>query len=94
MNFANLPAFLLVAMMVGPAISLPMQQRPASATDQESMQRMRRRVGNLNITSIPQQYVQELFDEYAFEDGKPRHGTARPTDVWCFPDKGVSSFSF
>lgn len=53
-------------------------------------ERFRRRVGNLNITSTLEQYVHDLYEEYASESGKLRYGADKPTDVWCFPDKDVA----
>ena len=50
--------------------------------------RLRRRSGDLNATQTPQEYMRALFEEYADEEGKPRHGGTKPTDVWCFPDRG------
>lgn len=78
---------LLLAVFVTLAACLPM--RPQETTnDEEELTRFRRKIGHLNITSTPREYIRTLFDDYAYEDGKPRYGADRPTDVWCFPDKG------
>ena len=47
-----------------------------------------RRSGDLNATQTTQEYMRALYEEYADEEGKPRHGGNKPTDVWCFPDRG------
>lgn len=86
-HFIGIVLLVLIAL----AASRPLkQQRTASATDDVAapQQRLRRRVGNLNITSTPEQYIRDLYDEYVSESGKPRQGVNKPTDVWCFPDKG------
>lgn len=76
---------LLLLLLAGVAVGLPM---PRSTSNDEALPRMRRRVGDLNITSTPHEYMRKLFEEYADEDGKPKHDGTKPTDAWCFPDKG------
>lgn len=87
---------MLIVVMVhgaGLADSLPAQQRRTTDTyGREVSQRFRRKVGNLNITSTPQEYIRNLYEEYTHENGKPRLGIDRPTDVWVFPDKGDLTF--
>ena len=43
--------------------------------------------------SALEQYVRDLYEEYASESGKLRYGADKPTDVWCFPDKGNACIS-
>lgn len=84
---ATISVFLLF-LLAGVAVGFPM---PRSTSNDEALPRMRRRVGDLNITSTPQEYMRKLFDEYAYEDGRPKHAGSKPTDAWCFPDKGELS---
>ena len=38
------------------------------------------------------QYVRDLYEEYTTESRKLQYGADKPTDVWCFPDKGIANF--
>ena len=76
---------LLLFLLAGVAVGLPM---PRSTSNDEALPRMRRRVGDLNSTSTAHEYMRKLFEEYADEDGKPKHRGNKPTDAWCFLDKG------
>lgn len=82
--------------MLGLAFSLPVEQRRANgvADEPETSARFRRRVGNLNITSTLEQYIRDLYEEYASESGRLRYGADKPTDVWCFADKDVAQEHF
>lgn len=81
---------LLLALALAACRPLRQRRTTASATDDvaASQQRLRRKVGNLNITSTPEQYIRDLYEEYVTDSGTPRSGADKPTDVWCFPDKG------
>lgn len=79
---------LVIILMIGMAFSLPTN---SVTDDRETMPRFRRKVGNLNITTTLQQYMQDLYEEYASES---ENREDKPTDVWCFPDKGELSFPY
>ena len=80
----------VIVLMLGLAFSLPVDQRRTNGVvdEPDASPRFRRRVGNLNITSTLEQYVRDLYEEYASESG---YGADKPTDVWCFADKGEIS---
>jgi hypothetical protein len=82
----------VIVLVFGLGFSLPVERRRTNGMADEP-ERFRRRVGNLNITSTLEQYVHDLYEEYASESGKLRYGADKPTDVWCFPDKGELLFS-
>ena len=75
-------ALLLVAYLALSASGLPPRKRNAH------IQRVRRKVGQLNITSTPVEYMRDLLSNIADEDGKPTDLVQNPTTVWCFTDEG------
>lgn len=75
-------ALLLVAYLALSASGLPPRKRNAH------IQRVRRKVGQLNITSTPVEYMRDLLSNIADEDGKPTDLVQNPTTVWCFMDEG------
>ena len=81
----------VIVLVLGLGISLPVEQRRANGVvdEPDASPRFRRRVGNLNITSTLEQYVRDLYEEYA---SGSEYGADKPTDVWCFADKGELSF--
>lgn len=50
--------------------------------------RDRRKVGQLEITTTPLEYMQQVRESIADEEGKPKDLLSTPTTVWCFQDKG------
>lgn len=71
--------------MIGMAACLPVQQRASDdANEADTSPRFRRRVGNINASTIPLKYIIDLY-ESAYENGIP---TGKATDVWVFADKG------
>ena len=48
----------------------------------------KRKVGQLEITTTPLEYMQHVRDSIADEEGKPKDLLSTPTSVWCFQDKG------
>ena len=85
---------LVLQMMVASIVGLPVHQRHTTSSDdaaEPARRRFSRKVGNLNITSSPEQYVRELYDNYVSESNT-RTAANRATDVWCFPDKGEHIF--
>ena len=79
---------LVLALALRLSVSLPAMQRgSSSSSEEEPRRRLARKVGNLNITSTPEQYMRDLYEDYEH----PSHDLDRPTDIWCFPDKGELS---
>ena len=64
------------------------EQQQTNAVVDEPEESFSRYVENLNNTSPMEQYMRDLYKEYASESGKLRYGVDKPTDVLCFPDKG------
>ena len=81
----------VIVLVLGLGFGLPVEQRRADGVvdEPDASPRFRRRVGNLNITSTLEQYVRDLYEEYA---SGSEYGADKPTDVWCFADKGELSF--
>lgn len=77
---------ILLALMVQLAVSLPVTQR--SATDEaETRRRSVRKLGN-DTSTTPQQYMRDLYEDYIVRSDHFEQELDKPTDVWCFPDKG------
>lgn len=71
--------------MIGMAAGLPVQQRATDdANGADTSPRFRRRAGNLNVTTLPLEYILDLY-EAGYENGVP---TGKATDIWVFADKG------
>ena len=75
-------ALLLTAYLVLSAFALPLRKRNAHT------RRVRRKVGQLNVTSTPVKYMRDLLSNIADEEGKPTDLSQNPTTVWCFRDEG------
>ena len=79
------------ALVICLSAALPTGRRAiGDATSDETPQGLRfaRKAGNLNVTLTPQQYLRDLYEEYELENLKTRQSTDKPTDIWCFSDKG------
>lgn len=74
---------LLVAVCLAlSAAAVPLRQRKSH------LQRVRRKVGQLNVSSTSVQYMEDLLLKIADEEGKPRNLVQDPLTVWCFMDEG------
>ena len=90
--------FLMLAsvalLMLDLSAALPTRRRSTSETTEEETPQLQRRriarkIGGLNVTSTPVQYMRSLYEEsYELENEKTRQTAGKPTDVWCFPDRG------
>ena len=83
--------FAIILMLFPITFCILEEQQQTNAVADEPETSFPRQVGNLNITSPMEQYMRDLYKEYAYESGKLRHGIDKPTDVLCFPDKGEFS---
>jgi hypothetical protein len=93
----ELKSFVIVVMLLPIAFGIPVEQRRADgmADEPETSISFPRRVGNATSKSTLEQYVRDLYEEYASESaGKLRYGDDKPTDIWCFPDKDVAQGYF
>lgn len=52
-------------------------------------ERDERKVGDLDVTEGPFEYVSRLQSQRAFPDGQPRNPEQDPTNVWYILDKGT-----
>lgn len=80
-----------ITLILGLSAALPTRRRAASETTEEEtpQPRFARKVGNLNVTSTPVQYVRDLYEStYEQENERTRQTLGKPTDIWCFPDRG------
>ena len=77
---------LATIVLLGLSAALPTGRRTEG--DESPQLRVARKAGNLNETSTPQQYMRNLYEDYELENSKTRQSTDKPTDIWCFPDKG------
>ena len=81
-----------IVLVLDLSAALPTRRRSkatADETPQLQRQRFARRVSGLNVTSTPVQYMRALYeDAYELENEKMRQTASKPTDVWCFPDRG------
>ena len=84
----GLKLFAIILMLFPIAFCILEEQQQTNAVADEPETSFPRHVGNLNITSPMEQYMRDLYKEYASESGKLRYGVDKPTDVLCFPDKG------
>ena len=51
-------------------------------------ERVRRKVGNLDTSSGPMEYMTRLRNSLTYSNGKPKNGEEDPTSIWCILDKG------
>jgi hypothetical protein len=96
--------FLMLAsvalLMLDLSAALPTRRRSTSETTEEETPQLQRRriarkIGGLNVTSTPVQYMRSLYEEsYELENEKTRQTAGKPTDVWCFPDRDIAKESY
>ena len=51
-------------------------------------ERVRRKIGNLDTSTGPMEYMKQLRNNLTHSNGKPKNGEEDPTSVWCILDKG------
>ena len=86
----KLKSFVIVLLMLFPeAICMPLESSDerTNGVANEAETSLR----NFTSGSTLGQYVRDLYEEYTSESGKLQYGADKPTDVWCFPDKGIAS---
>ena len=83
----GLKLFAIILILFPIAFCILEEQQQTNAVTDEPETSFPRHMGN--ITSPMEQYMQDLYKEYASESGKLRYGVDKPTDVLCLPDKGA-----
>lgn len=82
MRAGTVMVLLVVVCLALSAAALPLRQRKSP------LQRVRRKIGQLNISSTPMEYMKGLLSKIDDEEGKPRNPVQDPLTVWCFMDEG------
>ena len=88
----DLKLITIILMLFAIAFCTLEEQQKTNVVADEPETSFPRHVGNLNITSPMEQYMRDLYKEYASESGKLQYRVDKPTNVWCFPDKGEFLF--
>lgn len=58
--------------------------------EQQRLQREQRRVGKLDTSAGPKEYMKSLVSQLTDENGRPKNLTEDPTNIWCLLDQGGS----
>ena len=90
----KLKSFVIVLLMLfSEAICVPLESSDERTNGvANEAETAHRNLTDFTSGSTLGQYVRDLYEEYTTESGKLQYGADKPTDVWCFPDKGIANF--